>query len=134
MDLLRDEVQLPLHKYCGVVMNKNKQNNCFYTLHDRNIRGVDNMYDSCFFRSNTCASTVSGDDIICAECNESVKALKRICERSVKNRDDDTEKDVKFTNDRFLQGSPSRQQGKVTRVAKERSNESKKRWAVKKHT
>ena len=69
---------------------------------------------------------VSRNVIICAQCSESVKALKRICERSVKNRDDDTEKDVKFTNDRFLQGSPSRQQGKVTRFAKERSNESKK--------
>ena len=91
------------------------------------------MYDSCFFRSNSCSSTVSGDDSICAQFNESVKALKRSCERSIKKRDDDTEKEVKATNDKYLQKSPSRQQGENTRVAKEISNESKKRWAVKKH-
>ena len=60
--------------------------------------------------------------------------MKRICERSVSNRDNDTEKEVKFTNNKFLRASPSRLQEKVTRVAKERANESKKRWAVKKHS
>ena len=51
----------------------------------------------------------------------------------MKNRDDNTEKDVKLTNNKYLQASPSLLQEKITRVAKERSNKSKCRWAVKKY-